>query len=214
MTAEPDLWEEQRPTGEVALSFAIGFLGCGMGANNDRDLDANATGRMMKIIRAVSWVESKHGTAGASANHPKKDPFQSGNPNDSWRKELTGQSGNGSRFIRRTGLTNLWANQVQSAAEGTAGFPQRASFGALTDKTDGHDDADFTPTHSYTWGVLYLMLKINTTAGDNSYQCGDLARQRLIDGAVAYNGGGVANCGQRIADALALIGDIPPPLTT
>jgi hypothetical protein len=214
MAGEPALWEAQRPTAEIALSFTIDFLGCQQGADNDQDLDANATGRLMKVIRAVSWVESKHGTAGPAANHPKEDPFQCGNPGDSWWKELTGQSGNGSRFIRKPGTPggNLWANQVQTAAEGTGGFPAGASFTALADKTDGHDDGGFAPSHSYTWGVIYLVHKINTKAGDSSYQCGDLARQRLIDGAVAYNGGGDANYEQRIIDALALIGDIPPPL--
>jgi hypothetical protein len=211
MANEPDLWEAQRPTAEIALSFIIDFLGCQMGANNDQDLDANATSRLMKIIRAVSWVESKHGTAGPSGNHPKEDPLQSGNPNDSWWKELTGQSGNGSRFVRGKGLSNLWAKEVQAAAEATPGFPSAASFSLLSDKTDGHDDAGFAPAHSYTWGVLYLVHKINTTAGDRSYQCRDLGRQRLIDGAVAYNGGGVPDYEQRIIDALALIGDIPPP---
>jgi hypothetical protein len=212
--AESNLWDVQRATAEIALSFTIDFLGCQQGAGNDEDLDANATGRLMKIIRAVSWVESKHGTAGPAGNHPREDPFQSGNPGDSWWKELTGQSGNGSRFIRKPGTPggNLWAKQVQAAAEATGGFPAAASFTALTDKTDGHDDPGFAPSHSYTWGVIYLVHKINTKAGHSSYQCGDLARQRLIDGAVAYNGGGVADYEQRIINALALIGDIPPPL--
>lgn len=212
MATEAELWDVQRATAEIGLSFVIDFLGCKIGDNNDQDLDPNATGRLMKIIRAVSWVESKHGTAGPASNHPKEDPFQSGNPDDSWWKELTGQSGNGSRFIRFPGLGNLWAKEVQAAAEKNASFPQAASFSALGDKTDGHNDPGFSPSHSYTWGILYLVHKINTKAGDSSYQCGDLARQRLIDGAVAYNGGGVADYEQRIIDALAIIGDIPAPL--
>lgn len=212
MAKEAELWDTQRPTAEIGLSFAIDFLGCKIGDNNDQDLDPTATGRLMKIIRAVSWVESKHGTAGPAGNHPKEDPLQSGNPGDSWWKELTGQSGKGSRFIRFPGMGNLWANEVQAAAEKNASFPQAASLSALSDKTDGHNDTGFSPSHSYTWGILYLVHKINTKAGDSSYQCGDLARQRLIDGAVAYNGGGVADYEQRIIDALAIIGDIPAPL--
>src|SRR5262245_5355170 len=130
MAKEADLWDAQRATAEIGLSFVIDFLGCKIGDNNDQDLDPNATGRLMKIIRAVSWVESKHGTAGPASNHPKEDPFQSGNPDDSWWKELTGQSGNGSRFIRFPGLGNLWAKEVQAAAEKNASFPQAASFSA------------------------------------------------------------------------------------
>ena len=43
-----------------------------------------------------------------------------GNPNDAWWKELTGRSGNGSRFVRGPGLTNLWAREVSAAAKATA----------------------------------------------------------------------------------------------
>jgi hypothetical protein len=210
MPTESELWKEQRPTAESSLSFAVDFLGCRTGDDNDEDLDANALARLVKIVRAVSLVESRHGTTGA--HHPKEDPFQSGNPGDAWWKELTGQSGDGSRFIRKPGLTNLWARQVQAAAEQTAGFPTHAAFSELGDKKKGHTDAGFTPVHSYTWGIIYLIHKINTTAGDKTYQCADLARQRLIDGAVAYNGGGVADYEQRIKNALAEIGDIPAPL--
>lgn len=210
MPTEAELWEEQRSTAKSSLSFAVDFLGCQMGDANDEDLDAPALARLVKIVRAVSIVESRHGTTGA--HHPKEDPFQCGNPGDSWWKELTGQSGDGSRFIRKPGMTNLWARQVQATAEQTAGFPTHAAFSELGDKKKGHTDAGFTPVHSYTWGIIYLIHKINTTAGDKTYQCADLARQRLIDGAVAYNGGGVADYEQRIKNALAEIGDIPSPL--
>ena len=52
-----------------------------------------------------------------------------------------------------------------------------------------------------------LIHRINTTANDNAFACGDLSRARLINGAVAYNGGGVPDYRQRIIDALAEFGD-------
>ena len=46
------------------------------------------------------------------------------------------------------------------------------------------------------------------------FACKDLSRNRLIDGAVEYNGGGVPNYKEAIEAALKEIGDIPtPPLT-
>lgn len=208
---EPELWQKQAAIAEAALVFAIEFIGCRMGFGNDKPLDTAATGRLRQIVRAVSIVESRHGTQGA--NQPARDPFQCGNPGDSWWKELTGQSGQGSRFIRGPGLVNLWANEVAAAAEATNGFDAAAAMALLGDMKKGHRDAKFTPHHSYVWGIIYLIHRINTKDGSASYACKDLARTRLIDGAVNYNAGGVPDYRERIEAALKEIGDIPvPPL--
>jgi hypothetical protein len=198
---EQELWELQRPTAEAALDFASHFLGCRMGPKRDKLLDARAKARLLDICRAVSVVESRHGTAGA--NQPKRDPFQCGNPDDSWWKELTGQSGQGSRFIRGPGLTNLWAKQVASEAKASPTFDGNATLGRLGDVKKGHRDSGFTPAHSYFWGVLYLLHRINSEAGEPSYACGDVSRERLISGAVTYNGGGVPDYRKRLEKALA-----------
>jgi hypothetical protein len=201
--SEATLWAGQQAIAGSALAFAIQFLGC---RSQGSVLDAAARTRLLTILRAVSWVESKHGTAGA--NQPSRDPAQCGNPADSWWKELTGQSGNGNRFIRGPGLSNLWANEVAAEAEKTSGFPSAAAMGKLGNKKKGHDDPGFAPAHSYVWGTIFLIHLINTTAGDKSFDCGDLARDRLIDGAVAYNGGGDAAYRSKIIAALKEIGDL------
>ncbi|NOC83833.1 hypothetical protein [Ruegeria sp. HKCCD6428] len=206
LTDESNKWSSVRALAQAALDFHIGFLGCRMGAAHSTQLDANAKERILKIVRAVSWVESKHGTAGS--NQPKRDPVQAGNPNDKWWKELTGQSGQGSRFIRGPNLSNLWANELAGMAEATAGFEGDAQMSKLGDKKKGHSDAKFSQAHSYYWGIVYLIHRINTSAGDKSFQCGSLSRSRLIDGAVSYNGGGDARYRQKIESALALIGDL------
>lgn len=175
-----------------------------MGAN-DASLTADARKRLLTIVRAVSLVESRHGTSGA--NQPKRDPLQCGNPLDAWWKEVTGQSGKGSRFIRGPNLKNLWANEVNAEAESFNGFPADASFSLLQDKLDGHTDAAFGPAHSYIWGIICLIHKINNHGGSNSYNCGDLSRDWLVNGAVTYNGGGVADYKKRLEDALIEIGD-------
>lgn len=205
--SEAELWQKQQATAEAALRFAIDFLGCRMGARSDRPLDDAAIGRLRTIVRAVSIVESRHGTQGT--NQSARDPLQCGNPGDAWWRELTGQAGQGSRFVRGKGLKNLWANEVNKAAEATAGFDPKAAFASLANTKNGHRNRDFLPNHSYVWGVIYLLHRINTSAGQPAYACGDLARARLIAGAVAYNGGGVADYRSRIERALKEIGDLP-----
>lgn len=205
MPTEADLWSVQAPTAEAALDFAIKFLGCRKGAAADQPIDAAARARLLAIVRAVSIVESRHGTVGA--NQPKRDPIQCGNPEDSWWKELTGQSGQGSRFRRHPDLGNLWANEVADAAEATPGFPSSAKRSALAVLNNGHKNTGFKPAHSYTWGLIYLIYKINNQAGAPAYSCGDLSRSRLVDGAVKYNGGGVPDYKAKLEAALAEFGD-------
>lgn len=205
--SEAELWEAQKAVADGALTFAIEFLGCRMGQNNTA-LTPAARARLFTMVRAMSVVESRHGTAGK--NQPAHDPLQSGNPGDAWWMELTGQSGQGSRFVRGPGLKGLWANEINAAAEKTAGFPNAASFTKLTDPKQGHKDAGFTPTHSYVWGLLYFIHRMNTGANDKTYECGDLSRDRLIDGAVAYNGGGDPKYRKKIEDALIEIGEPLP----
>ena len=73
--------------------------------------------------------------------------------------------------------------------------------------TDGHSNTAFAWAHSYVWGIPCLIHRINTTATDPAFACGDLSRLRLINGAVACNGGGVPDYRQRIIDALTEFGD-------
>ncbi|TGT46347.1 hypothetical protein [Mesorhizobium sp. M8A.F.Ca.ET.165.01.1.1] len=203
--SEKGLWALQEDIASAAVAFAIGFLGCRMGQAKE-PLDANAVARLLTIFRAVSWVESKHGTVGPS--QPIRDPAQCGNPKDPYWKELTGQLGEKSRFIRGPGLSNLYTSEIAAAAEASNDFDAAASL-SLIGKISGHDDAGFSPHHSYVWAILWLIHRINTTPGDPAYLFSDLSDSRLIAGAVAYNGRGVANYEQLIKDALQIIGGLP-----
>ncbi len=200
-------WAKQKVIANRALLFTIDFLGCLMGPNNDQVLTRTAKQRLNTIMRAVSWVESKHGTGGV--NQPKRDPVQCGNPIDAWWKELTKQSGKGSRFIRKPGMGNLWANQVAGKAERFSGFPTDANMANLANIKKGHQDAAFSPDHSYVWGTIYLIHRTNAPLNGVTYKCGQVTRDQLIDGAVAYNGGGDPRYRKKIEAALKLIGDIP-----
>ena len=100
---EAALWASLSPLAEAALAFWNVFLGLRMGPNHNQLLDAAALARLIKIIRAVSWVESKHGTVGA--NQPARDPMQCGNPLDVWWRELTGQVSPEDFLTRGPGLS-------------------------------------------------------------------------------------------------------------
>src|SRR5207245_5668915 len=61
---EATLWQAQKATAEAAFAFWERFLAFRKGAANDQPLDGACRSQFLCIIRAVSWVEAKHGTAG------------------------------------------------------------------------------------------------------------------------------------------------------
>jgi hypothetical protein len=202
---EPSKWSSQSANAQLALDFWVGFLDLRMG-DTDQPLDSSARARLLTIIRAVSWVESQHGTAGSAGNQPARDPMQCGNPNDAWWKELIDPTGQTDRFVGGPNAQNYWAGELPDAAASGPNFPAQAKLSVLTDETAGHADANFSAILSYCWAAPILVQKTNTGAGDKTYECRDLSQQRLVDGAVAYNGGGDPDYRQKITDALAAIG--------
>jgi hypothetical protein len=200
---EPKWWTDVQSAAEDSVAFWNDFLGLRHGAKNDQTLGSAEVAKIELIVRAVSWVESRHGHgSGASA---VVDPVQCGNPADAWWKTLTNQLGKGDRFVRGPGLTNLDARDLPTEAAKDAGFPAAAKLSSLKKTTDGHKDANFQEVMSFFWGIPYLIHRTNTKAGDRTFQCGDLSDARLINGAVEYNGGGIKDYRKRIEDALALI---------
>jgi hypothetical protein len=175
------------------------------GASNNRSLSSDEVSRLMCIIRAVSFVESRHGSV-VGANHEDLDPMQCGNPVDSWWRELTGQTATYSRFVGGPGADDYNSNELPGAVESTA--PSSVRISRLVDPRDGHNDPNFNPAMSYFWGIVWLLHRSNTGAGtqDRFFKCGECLRDRLINGAVRYNGGGVADYRQRIESALYEIG--------
>jgi hypothetical protein len=183
-----------------------------MGVQNDRPLDRDAIERLVTIVRAVSWVESKHGTA--TTNQGRRDPMQCGSPQDAWWCELIVSGAPGQdRFITGPGGTNFFAGDLPAAAA-ARDLPETANIDGLGNKALGHDDPAFNETLSYYWAVPFLIHRTNTGAGAQTYKCGDLSRERLIDGAVAYNGGGDPAYRDKIIEALTLSGGLPLPVET
>jgi hypothetical protein len=91
------------------VNFAKDFLGLRKGGGNVV-LTATDLARWVDIVRAISWVESRHGTG--TGLPPARDPMQCGNPNDVWWKELTGQTSNTDHFVRGGNLSNLDADEL------------------------------------------------------------------------------------------------------
>jgi hypothetical protein len=107
---ESALWIVHEGTALAALDFWNGFLILRMGAAGDKPLDAAARQRLAAIVRAVSWVESKHGTA--TTNQGRRDPMQCGHPQDAWWRQVTSAGRPGQdRFITGPGGTNFWAER-------------------------------------------------------------------------------------------------------
>jgi hypothetical protein len=210
-TQEETAWLAQASRAGAAVQFWNEFFNLQQGPKNDQPLSAKGGARILTLVRAISWVESRHGTGtGTSA---RKDPMQCGNPDDFWA-ELVDCSIQQDRFISGPGRPNFDACELPDAAAGDSDFPNDAKISQLGNGAQGHDDAAFNAVMSYSWGVPIFVHKMNTRAGSKTYQCGSLSDDRLIEGAVAYNGGGdpggPAGYRQKIKDAIALIGGIPP----
>lgn len=204
-TSEQSKWDAQKDKAEKALDFWIDFMNMQEGTSNDTAITSAYRERWLCLIRAVSWVESKHGTVGA--NQPARDPMQAGNPADSWWKSLTHQSGNSDRFVGGPSRGNWWGHELPAAAAAKANFPAEAKLTKLANQKSGHDDAEFNATMSYYWGVIYLIQRVNTRpANGKTYKCGVYSKAYLIDGAVDYNGGGDPNYKSKLEQALMEIG--------
>lgn len=207
---EATKWRALAPICADSLQFWDKFLSLRSGsvADGPRLTEAQLD-RFARIIRAVSWVESRHGTGtGGSA---AKDPMQCGNPADAWWKELNGAPGTGSRLVGGAGSGNYYASDLPAAAELAPGFPAGAAMSLLANPCHGHQDPKFASSTSFVWGVVYLIHRCNTSpnvSNGRTFACGDLGRLRLIGGAVNYNGGGVSDYESRIEAALRLIGDL------
>ena len=104
-----------------------------------------------------------------------------------------------------------WARELAGVFDDDAPDEAKvAHLGNTTQQRNGHSDPQFNAKMSFFWGVLYLIHRTNTHPGLGSdrrtFKCGDSSMSRLIDGAVRYNGGGDPNYGDKIREALDLIG--------
>lgn len=187
---EPLAWTAQLPRAQGAVAFWSKFLDLRMGANND-PIDAAGQASLVRMMRALSWTESKDGTG--TGTQPVADPCQCGNPNDSWWKELTGPAGSGD-YLQTGSGGGYYAGDLVAAAQGDATFIPSARLDTLANQSNGHNDPNFNADMSYVWAVPLFLHKMNHYAGRTTAQCGSFSDTDAINGGVAYNGGGDPEC--------------------
>ncbi len=199
--SEPQLWANLAGIAEQSIAFWEAFLD--LRKSGKVALTSADRENFLKIARAVSWVESKHGTAGA--NQPARDPMQIGNPGDPGWQQFAGVLTKKDRYVRGDKFTrNYWADELPVAVAPETSFPTSARLTSLNDASEGHRDPAFNPTMSFYWGVPHLIYKTNVqAAGRPAYLFAALNRAELVAGAVAYNGGGDPSYEDKIEQALA-----------
>lgn len=203
ITDEPALWAVHEQRAKAAFAFWQRFLILRCGDTNAKEFGDEETRRLLLLIRAVSFVESVHGTG--SGVEPARDPVQCGNPRDTWWRELSGATQTEDRFVTGPGGQNFDASELPDAAA-ESGLPQAARLDQLTDISKGHNDSRFSADTSFYWGIPYLIHRTNTTAKRKTYQCGSCSRAELLEGAKAYNGKGNPEYKNLIDQALTWMG--------
>lgn len=200
--SEPQLWANLAGIAEQSIAFWESFLD--LRKSGKVALTSADRVNLLKITRAVSWVESKHGTAGA--NQPARDPMQIGNPGDLGWQQFAGVLTQKDRYVRGPNFprSNYWADELPAAVASETSFPTSARVTSLADPTEGHRDSAFKPTMSLYWSVPHLIYKTNVqAAGRKAYLFAAVNRAELVAGAVAYNGGGDPSYEDKIEQALA-----------
>lgn len=206
--SEADLWKALDGPTRASISFWQTFMQLRKGAKPYSELDAQDIERLVLIVRAVCWVESRHGTG--SGVQPAQDPMQCGNPADAWWPQLADNSPAYDRFVAGGAATSFWANELPKAAA-EKGMDSLAVLSSLSNAKKGHQNSEFNPTMSLFWGLPHLIWKTNVPKRTGKPQrpfflFDDLARRELLDGAVAYNGGGDPKYREKVDEALTSLG--------
>jgi hypothetical protein len=207
---EAALWQDSAAFAASAVDLWATFLDLRDSDNNKLASDQKA--RFVSQLRAISWVESRHGTG--SGIQPAHDPCQCGNPSDAWWKELVDPNNPGDRFVGGPDAHNYWANELPAQAELFSDEFASAKLSTLQDRKVGHDDPNFNKWMSLFWAVPHLIWTTNVPNGGKAYLCRALDRGAIVAGAVAYNGGGDLDYGSKIDSALTLGGWGPASLTS
>lgn len=200
---EAELWKKLENIANRSIDFWTGFLNLKKGAN-ELDLSLNDRQRLLVFVRAMCWVESRHGSG--SGNQPARDPMQCGNPADVWWKQLAGIGSKFDRFeVGGTGSPNYDANQLPAAAV-AARVEVGARLSALAELAKGHKNTAFTPIISLYWGLPHFIWKTNKPDRRPTYRFDKIDREELLDGAERYNGGGNPGYREEVLAAVEAIG--------
>lgn len=216
---EQEAWDESEYGPKYLdpfLDFWLDWLGARKsdeGGTNRRPISKECKGKLKCLIRAISWVESRHGTG--TGNQPKRDPMQVGNPNDDAHKSITGvitqpgpvREGPLPGVPKYDELPGRMKNPLPG--DGPAA-PEPFKNPTYEYPPDGHNSESFTPADSFFWGILWYIMRTNQRDGLSppraAWNFRNCSMDYLIDGAEAYNGGGDPAYRDKIIAALKLSG--------
>lgn len=200
---ESALWVSLEPTATAAVDFWVRFMDMRKAGNGA--LSTTETANLLRIVRAVSWVESRHGTGTGSS--PAVDPMQCSNPADAWWPQVIGKGTMFDRYVGGPSAKNYHANELAAAVTLDAVWPAKAKLDELVDRSKGHRDAKFNNIMGFHWAVPHLFWKINAKAGGRPfYRFDNVTRLELLDGADEYNGGGDPAYRSKVDQALTEAG--------
>lgn len=194
LSPESDAWNDsgyQKHVNEN-LDFWLDWLGSKEIHDGERGpVSPECKEKLKCIIRAISWVESRHGTG--AGNHPGRDPMQVGHPDDEAHKSITDQ--NDQRGPIREGPLPGVPNYDDLPGRINQPYPP-----------GGHRDPEFGPDDSFRWGIPWYFMRSNQSDKSprpkSAWNLGDCSWDRLIDGAERYNGGGDPGYRDKVKDAL------------
>ena len=175
-------------------------------AGGEAPFGADLQHAMRDLVRTVSWVTSRHGTAAGETM--LRDPTGVGAPKSAWWRAL-GKTDGPPTIALRTGAISAHGLALQTDASLPAGDRRRLDrLGAELPK--GNASAAFAAEASFFWVVPLLIVSANR--GDDAYRFKDwrysplvLVRprsQRLLDGAVRARSSAVGAAGTRYRDRL------------
>ncbi len=183
------------------------------GITQPSPLSAEETSCFLLLIRAMSWVESRHGTG--TGYSPKQDPMQCANPADLWWQQISGVIPKGDRLIGGPGGPNYYPSEIPAKINaGLAKLPglENASTDLLSSIVKGHKDPGFNSVMSYFWAIPVVVHKTNASnpPGRKTYQCHPVDLAGLVRGAKNYNGGGNPNYADEVKAVLGMLNYADP----
>lgn len=167
---EREMWGKQKKLAANALNFAVRWFGLKKGltqpgavAEEGEELTKEDKINLLRTIRAISWVETKHTTGKAAdekQSRPDRDPMQVGDKrNPTWKVFLGTATGRSyQRNPKFTGNTveTIKSDKLRKFVQSDGAFPEAAKISDNL-KPTASIDPTFTTSHSYYWGIICLI---------------------------------------------------------
>ena len=191
----------------AALAYWLAFFDPLEGKpGEERAFSQKGKDALLVTVRALSWVETMHGTTEVGGSAPF-NPIQSANPLDAWWRSLTRKGKHDFFQLREPSpqgkpkrrAEGVWANELINYVNADQDAPATVKLAQLgKELRRGHSAKKFNPLMSYFWAVPHLIHRMNRQPPGHTYHFGDWDHApfvmpaphplRMIEGAVSYNG--------------------------